>query len=274
MTNGRRHSGKHSVITNMFTNVSIIGDGAMGTVLAMLLCGKSIPVRMWGHDAEQLKQIERDRENRKFLPGYKLAPGIMFEPDETRITHDADLIVSAVPCQYIRPVFRRLKDYVPAGLCIVSVAKGIENNTLLRPTQIIADVLGDGKKPKRAYAALSGPTIADELARKLPATATAACLDQHLAAKVQYTFSARWLRVYTNTDIIGVELAGAMKNIIAINTTGRCMRCEGWHIRRVSRAWRPGNNLHFAQRQKPLFRRKARQSSDGPAGSAGHRIGY
>ncbi len=200
----------------MFTNVSIIGDGAMGTVLAMLLCEKSISVRMWGHDAKQLKQIERNQENKKFLPGYKLAPGIMFEADDSSIMHGADLVVSAVPCQYIRTIFERLKNYVPPGVCIVSVAKGIENSTLLRPTQIIADVLGDGKRPKRAYAALSGPTIADELARKLPATAAVACLDQHLATKVQYTFSARWLRVYTNTDIIGVELAGAMKNIIAI----------------------------------------------------------
>ena len=140
----------------------------------------------------------------------------MFEPEDNRIMHGADLLVSAVPCQYIRAVFKRLKDYVPVGVCIVSVAKGIENGTLLRPTQIIADVLGDGKEPKHAYVALSGPTIADELARRLPATAAAACLDKQLAAKVQYTFSARWLRVYTNTDIIGVELAGAMKNIIAI----------------------------------------------------------
>ena len=95
---------------------------------------------------------------------------------------------------------------------IVSVAKGIENDTLLRPTQIIADVLGPGP----ALAALSGPTIADELARRLPATACVAAEDEALARKVQYTFTCPWLRVYTNTDLIGVELAGAMKNVIAI----------------------------------------------------------
>lgn len=216
MTVCLRAQPKYSLTRNMFTNVSIIGDGAMGTVLAMLLCEKNIRVRIWGYDAEQLKQIEVSRENKKFLPGYKLAPAIKFEAHDSRIMDGADLLVSAVPCQYIRAVFGRLKDYVPSGICIVSVTKGIENGTLLRPTEIIAGLLGDKEKSGHAYAALSGPTIADELARKLPATATAACVDEQPAAKVQYTFSARWLRVYTNTDIIGVELAGAMKNIIAI----------------------------------------------------------
>lgn len=98
------------------------------------------------------------------------------------------------------------------GHVIVSVAKGIENDTLLRPTQILADVLGNGI----SFAALSGPTIADELARKLPATACVACSDQTLAKKVQQTLSLPCFRVYTNSDIVGVELAGAMKNVIAI----------------------------------------------------------
>jgi glycerol-3-phosphate dehydrogenase (NAD(P)+) len=196
----------------MFRNISIIGDGAMGTVMAVLLCEKSIPVRMWGHNAEQLRQIAQWRENRKFLPGYKLPQEIVFEPDDKLIMADADLIVSAVPCQFMRRVWNRLKNYAPDKVPIVSVAKGIENDTLLRPTQILADVLGDGPR----YATLSGPTIADELARKLPATACAACENEQLAERVQRTFNVPWLRVYTNTDIVGVELAGAMKNIIGI----------------------------------------------------------
>ncbi|MHC4658277.1 MAG: NAD(P)H-dependent glycerol-3-phosphate dehydrogenase, partial [Planctomycetota bacterium] len=103
----------------------------------------------------------------------------------------------------------------------VSVAKGIENDTLLRPTQILSDVLGEKRATsdeRRAtrYAALSGPTIADELARKLPATACVACGDEKLAREVQYTFSTDWLRIYTNTDVVGVELAAACKNVIAI----------------------------------------------------------
>jgi len=246
----------------MFKNISIIGDGAMATVLAMLLCEKKIAdsgqpcsgrlrpderpadrrgklnterymlnaVRMWGYDRQQLKQIEQTRENKKFLPGYKLPDTIVFETEDERIMAGADLIVSAVPCQFMRSVWSRLRPYVPDDVPIVSVAKGIEVDTLLRPTQIIADVLGD-KRVMRAstelsrmsderratrYAVLSGPTIADELARKLPATACVACSDEQLAKEIQHTFNTDWLRIYTNTDVVGVELAAACKNIIAI----------------------------------------------------------
>ena len=204
-----------------FTNISIIGDGAMATVMAILLCEKNMSVRMWGYDRRQLMQIESAGENIKFLTGYRLPQNLAFEPDDERIMADADLIISAVPCQFVRQVFERLKDYVPEGVPIVSTAKGIENDTLLRPTQILTSVLfgnqviGDEQQAMR-FAVLSGPTIADELARKLPATACAAADDEQLAKDVQSTFNCFWLRVYTNTDVVGVELAAACKNIIAI----------------------------------------------------------
>ena len=208
----------------MFKNISIIGDGGMGTVLGMLLCEKGVSARIWGYDREQLAQIATLRENQKFLPGYKLPDALGFESDDGRIMAGADLIVSAVPCQFMRRIWTRLKEHVPAGIPIVSVAKGIENGTLLRPTQILADVLqathvskrGRGHSGSGGSAALSGPTIADELARRLPATACVATQDEKLAKQVQQTFSVSWFRVYTNADVVGVELAGAMKNIIAI----------------------------------------------------------
>jgi glycerol-3-phosphate dehydrogenase (NAD(P)+) len=204
----------------MFKNISIIGDGAMATVVAMLLCEKDMPTRgfdkltikMWGYDREQLKEIESSRENRKFLPGYKLPEALIFESEDNRIMNGADLIISAVPCQFMREVWKRLKNHFPKNVPVVSVTKGIENGTLLCPSQIITDVLGKDIK----CVVLSGPTISDELARKLPATAAVACIDEGLAKEIQYTFSTPWLRVYTNTDVVGVELAGAMKNIIAI----------------------------------------------------------
>jgi len=196
----------------MFGNISIIGDGAMGSVCAMLLCGESLNVRMWGYDAKQLKEIETARENLMFLPGYKLPDSLEFEADDSRIITGADLIISAVPCQFMRSVWKRLAEYIPRDVPIVSVAKGIENDTLLRPTQILADVLGSAVN----CAVFSGPTIADELARCLPATACVACDDEQLGKKIQQTFNVSWLRVYTNTDVLGVELAGAMKNVIAI----------------------------------------------------------
>ena len=225
----------------MFKNIAIIGDGGMGTVLGMLLVNKGIAARIWGYDRRQLEEIAANHENRKFLSGYKLPKELEFEHDDKRIMSGADLLVSAVPCQFMRQIWNRLKEHVPEDVSIVSVAKGIENETLLRPTEILADVLGShfaisvqngvplqlpttdcqipiSKSPTSRLAVLSGPTIADELARELPATACAASRDEALAKKIQHTFSDNvpWFRVYTNTDIVGVELAGAMKNVIAI----------------------------------------------------------
>jgi glycerol-3-phosphate dehydrogenase len=103
---------------------------------------------MWGYDRRQLEQIEKGRENKKFLPGYKLPGQLVFETDDERIMAGADLIVSAVPCQFMRGVWKRLKDYVPQGVPIVSVAKGIENDTLLRPTQRETRDEGRGTRDK------------------------------------------------------------------------------------------------------------------------------
>jgi glycerol-3-phosphate dehydrogenase (NAD(P)+) len=211
----------------MFKNISIIGDGGMGTVLGMLLCEKGIAARIWGYDRQQLEETATNRENRKFLPGYKLPEELEFEHDDKRIMSGVDLLVSAVPCQFMRQIWNRLKEHVPEDAAVVSVAKGIENDTLLRPTEILAEILqlsiADcqipiSKSPISRLAVLSGPTIADELARKLPATACAASRNESLAKKIQHTFSDNvpWFRVYTNTDVVGVELAGAMKNVIAI----------------------------------------------------------
>jgi glycerol-3-phosphate dehydrogenase (NAD(P)+) len=216
-----------------YKNISIIGDGGMGTVLAILLSEKfkiqnskfkitpKAVIRMWGYDRQQLAEIAKSQENKKFLPGYRLPDALVFEPEDGRIMAGADLIISAVPCQFMRSVWNRLKKYVPEDVPILSVTKGIENDTLLRPTQIIADVLEDERGMRdegrgTKYAVLSGPTIADELARKLPATACAASTDEELARRIQHTFNCPWLRVYTNNDIVGVELASACKNIIAI----------------------------------------------------------
>jgi glycerol-3-phosphate dehydrogenase (NAD(P)+) len=198
--------------TVMIQKVTIVGDGAMGTVCGMMLCAKGLSVRMWGHDAGQLAQMAQRRENVRFLPGYTLPESLVLEPDDRRALADTDLVVSAVPCQFMRSVWTRLRPHLPSGVPIVSATKGIENKTLFRPTEILADLLGRD----RSYAALSGPTIAEEIARGLPATATAASADEALARHIQQIFNSEHFRVYTNADIIGVELCGALKNVIAI----------------------------------------------------------
>jgi glycerol-3-phosphate dehydrogenase (NAD(P)+) len=196
----------------MFKTVTIVGDGAMGSVCAMLLCENGIRTTLWGFDAAQLAQIAEKQENFRFLPGYPLPKELRYEADDARALAGVELVVSAVPCQYMRGIWNRLKSHLPVRVPIVSTTKGIENKTLLRPTEILKQILCDS----HPLAVLSGPTIADELARKLPASATAACKDIELAKQIQQTFNTSMFRVYTNDDLVGVELAGAMKNVIAI----------------------------------------------------------
>ncbi len=195
----------------MSERITIIGDGAMGTVCAILLSRKGYEVVLWGYKAEQIEELERYRENRRFLPGAKLPAAVQLTAEDATCFAGARLVISAVPCKYLRDVWGRLLEYVPKGLPVVSVAKGIENETLLRPTQVIQVVTGS-----RPLAALSGPNIAEELVRALPATSTVASEDTSFARGVQKVFSTNWFRIYTNSDLVGVELAGAMKNVIAI----------------------------------------------------------
>jgi glycerol-3-phosphate dehydrogenase (NAD(P)+) len=196
----------------MAEQVTILGDGAMATVCSMLLTQGGHRVTMWGAFEESIERLLQNRENDRLLPGARIPADVRLTANDRDCFHGATLILSAIPTQYIRSAWERLAPYVPAEIPVVSVAKGIENETLLRPSQVIA-----GSTPgHRPMAVLSGPNIAAELARYLPATAVAASEDEGLARRVQTVFSTEWFRVYTNNDVIGVELAGAIKNIIAI----------------------------------------------------------
>ena len=175
----------------MINKATIVGDGGMGCVCAMLLCENGLETTLWGHDAQQLAKIAAAKENVFFLPGHPLPDSLKYQADDTAALAGAELIVSAVPCQFVRGVWTRLKSHVPAGVPIVSITKGIENKTLLRPTQILAEIL-DGANP---LAVMSGPNIADELVRGLPATATVACADVALAQNIQQAFNTLRFRV-------------------------------------------------------------------------------
>jgi len=195
--------------------VAVIGDGAMGTLCAIMLAENGCAVRLWSAFPAAAERLERERENTRFLPGRRLDDGVRVTADDADALDGAELAVSAVPTQFMRDVWRRLAPTCPPDLPLCSVAKGIENATLLRPTQILRDVL-DGAEPTRPIAALSGPSVAPELADRLPATVVVASDDQVLARRVQELMSRPYLRIYTNADLVGVELAGATKNVIAI----------------------------------------------------------
>ncbi len=196
--------------------IVIVGDGGMGTVCAIILAENGYAVRLWSAFPEAAAELARSRENRRFLPGVRLPEDLEITGDDTRALNGADLVLSAVPTQFMRGVWRRLAPNCAEDVPICSVAKGIENGTLFRPTQIIRDVLDAGEPGRRRVAALSGPSIAPEVARRLPATVTAAAEDETFAGEVQTCFTRPYFRVYTNTDLLGVELAGATKNVIAI----------------------------------------------------------
>jgi glycerol-3-phosphate dehydrogenase (NAD(P)+) len=200
----------------MSERITILGDGAMGTVCSILLRTGGHPVTIWGAFERSIEALLQDRENRRLLPGVKVPSDVRLTANDAQAFDGTTLIVSAIPTQYMRGVFERLKKHVPANVPIVSVAKGIETTTLLRPTQIIKDALHGGVARGANLCALSGPNIAGELARYLPGTAVAASDDPAVAQRVQAAFATQWLRVYTNDDVTGVELAGATKNVIAL----------------------------------------------------------
>ena len=189
----------------------------MGLVLAFILEAGGVPVTVWGRSAAHVGDLARDRESKRHLPGVKIPESIAVTADEAEALDGAGLIVCAVPTQFIRPIFTRLAPHVPRGIGVASASKGIENGSLLRPTAVIAEVLADPSgTASRPHASLCGPTIAEELTRHLPATMVAASESDEFAVYIQTLFTAPWMRIYTLTDLLGVELAGATKNVIAI----------------------------------------------------------
>lgn len=169
---------------------------------------------MWGALPDSIAHLKEKRSNERLLPGVKLPDSVELTSEDSQAFAGCTLVLSAIPTQYMRSVWQRLLPYLPPDVPIISVAKGIEVETQLRPLEIISQVISS--KGDHALAALSGPNIAGEIARHLPATAVAASANAELAQRVQGVLSTDWFRIYTNSDVIGVELAGATKNVIAI----------------------------------------------------------
>lgn len=188
--------------------VCVLGAGAWGSALAVELNEGGHDVTIWGRDPIQVRTIHQSRINERYLPGVRLPDSIKITDDFTSSLAGAEFIVMAIPSKALRETARRLRSYEN---CIVSVTKGIEHATGLTMTQALQEEM-----PRAKVAALSGPTFAPEVARKMPSAAVAASINLETARQTQDLFHRPYFRVYTNHDLLGVELGGALKNVIAI----------------------------------------------------------
>ena len=196
----------------MAMKVTVLGSGAMGTACSILLAEHPQQrVALWSRDADYAREMAETRENKRLLPGVSIPASITITGDIEEAVADAEILVVAIPTAYLREALTTLAPSLHSDRPMVSVIKGMENDTFMRPSEIIGEVLGN-----RAVVALGGPSHAEEISRRLPASVVAASGDLALAKQVQAMFSTVRFRVYTNLDIIGVELAAALKNVVAI----------------------------------------------------------
>lgn len=192
-------------------NIAVIGDGGWGTTLGALLAKKGFGVTIWGFFPEHIELVRRERENVKFLPGIRIPDSVRLTSSMDEALRGSDLVLLATPSQHTRGVLDMLKMNDISGKIFVSVTKGIENKTLKLMNELIVEILGN-----IPLVMLSGPTIALEVANGVPTTIVAASSDIELARAVQTVFSTDRFRVYTNNDVVGVEVGGSIKNVIAI----------------------------------------------------------
>lgn len=203
----------------MSGHVAVIGAGAWGTALALLLAHKGDRVLLWTWQPEHRDAMRRERENRAFFRGFPLPDGVVPTSDFAEALSGADLIVLVVPSDAFRETLSRMKPHVPAGVPLVSATKGIENDTLMLMGEIIVDVLGPDARARSTF--LSGPSFAKEVAQGSPTNVVVAGWEHDLSVEVQRRFATDRFRVYSSDDPVGVEVGGALKNVIAI-AAGAC----------------------------------------------------
>ena len=194
--------------------LAIIGGGSWGTALARAATRSRAQhsVRLWLLEKDLAARMQTSRENDLFLPGFSLPPEVEITDELARAVAGADIVVSVIPAQFLRRVWDELRPQLPSKAVVVSATKGLENESLLRPTEVIRQALGDSQR----VVALSGPSFAREVAAGLPTAVVVAAEEEALARELQEELSGPRLRLYTNTDVAGVEIGGAVKNVIAI----------------------------------------------------------
>jgi glycerol-3-phosphate dehydrogenase (NAD(P)+) len=198
------------------SRIAIIGAGAWGTALSIVLGRKGThDVRLWVREQEVRESISSRRTNDHFLPGQMVSENLSVTGDLAAALHEAEIVVSVMPSQHCRSLFQQMAPHLRPGMLIVSATKGLEETTLLRMTEVISQTLTPGGLKLR-LGALSGPSFAVEVARGDPTAVAIASNDVELAERIQGEFSDPHFRVYRNEDMVGVELGGALKNVIAI----------------------------------------------------------
>lgn len=198
----------------MYKSIGVIGAGSWGTTLADLLAKKRHRVTLWAYEKELVEEMQTRRENSIYLPGIKLAGNLNFTGSLKEAVSGKDLLLFVVPTQVLRRILVDITAHIPQGAIIVSASKGIEVGTLKLVSQLYEESLPEALY--RRFAVLSGPSFAREVAMEMPTAVVAAASDPLIAKGVQDIFNCRFFRVYTNSDVVGVELGGAVKNVIAI----------------------------------------------------------
>lgn len=201
--------------------LAIVGGGSWGTALAITLASRFSEVRLWVHDPQQAEKLAQARENVAYLPGFPLPEQVRVSQSFAGLTDGCDFVLGVVPSAHARGVYRALLPFLQPGQVLVSATKGLEAGTLLRMSQVIADVAGP--RSDLRVTVLSGPNFAREVARQDPTVTVIASTDRAAADQVQSAFATPSFRLYTNADVIGVEVGAALKNVIAIGAGV----CEG-----------------------------------------------
>ncbi|HBA89615.1 MAG TPA: NAD(P)H-dependent glycerol-3-phosphate dehydrogenase [Geobacter sp.] len=198
----------------MQEKIAVIGAGSWGTTLADLLAKKGHAVTLWAYEPELVQEMRETGENGMFLPGIKLSPDLAFTNDLEEAYRGCTMVLCVVPSQLVRRVMAGSLQFIPEAAIIVSASKGIEVDTLATVSEIYEEILPAQQYAR--FAALSGPSFAREVAQEMPTAVTAASKSEEVARRVQEAFTTSFFRVYRNEDVIGVELGGAIKNVIAI----------------------------------------------------------
>ncbi len=194
--------------------ISVLGAGGWGTTLAILLHFNGHNVTLWEYVKSYAKVLEKTRDNKSYLPGIPIPDEIKITHDLEEATHQQNMIVLAVPSQFLRSVIKNIDSSEIKNSILVSVAKGIENKSLMTMSQMLKDEMPELDQSQ--VGVLSGPSHAEEVAKRIPTAVVAASLDAETSKSIQGAFITSYFRVYASTDVLGVELGGAFKNVIAI----------------------------------------------------------